>query len=80
MEKTSQSALIRRRDKEGISKIVFLSGKITGDPRYQEKFFLAQCMLQRRGYIVLPGVLPTPWITNQYMRICFSTSTLPILS
>ena len=72
MEKTSQSAIKHRRDEAGISKVVFLSGKITGDKHYREKFFLAQCELQRRGYIVLnPAVLPNGMDYSQYMRICF---------
>ena len=72
MEKTNQSARIIRRDEAEMSKIVFLSGKITADPHYREKFFLAQCELQRRGYIVLnPAVLPDGMDYSQYMRICF---------
>ncbi len=40
-------------------KTAFLSGKITNDPHYKNKFFSATAELEARGYIVLnPAMLP----------------------
>ena len=43
--------------------IVFISGKITGDANYRDKFQNAQRFLEKQGYMVLsPAVLPwIPW-------------------
>lgn len=51
--------------------IVYLAGKITGDPGYREKFRAAREKLEAQGYTVLdPSVLPDGLTAVDYMRIC----------
>lgn len=51
--------------------IVYIAGKITGDPDYREKFHAAEVRLRERGYTVLnPAVLPEGLTYEAYMRIC----------
>ncbi len=53
--------------------IVYIAGKITGDPTYREKFAHAQEVLERRGYVVLnPALLPEGMKPKDYMRICMA--------
>ena len=55
------------------SKIVFISGAISGDPDYKAKFAAAEKLLTERGYIVLnPTVLPEKMPYEKLMEICFS--------
>lgn len=51
---------------------VFISGKITGDNGYKEKFKRAEIRLKREGHIVLnPTVLPeTGFEHEEYLYIC----------
>ena len=52
---------------------VYIAGKITGDPGYQDKFLKAKLQLHQRGYIVLnPAELPEGMSPADYMRICFA--------
>lgn len=52
---------------------VYIAGKITGDPGYQDKFSGAEARLHQLGYIVLnPAELPEGMATGDYMRICFA--------
>lgn len=52
---------------------VYIAGKITGDPGYQDKFLKAEILLHQRGYIVLnPAELPEGMSPADYMRICFA--------
>lgn len=54
-------------------KVVFISGPITGVPRYWEAFERAEDMLNGLGYIALtPSRLPTGMDNSQYMRICLA--------
>ena len=55
-------------------KRVYLSGKITGDPLYREKFAAAAAFLENEGYIVMnPAVLPYPGFGHaEYMEICYA--------
>lgn len=50
---------------------VFITGKITGDPNYREKFNKAQKELEEQGYIVLnPAFLPPYGFEYEaYMRM-----------
>ena len=50
---------------------VYLSGKISGDPNYREKFAAAAQELENAGFIVLnPAVLPQEGFSwEAYMRI-----------
>lgn len=56
-------------------RVVFLSGAITHDKNYREKFGLAEQVLGEMGYIVLnPAVLPDGLEYDEYLR-----STLAML-
>lgn len=53
--------------------IIYIAGKITGDPNYKEKFDIAATSLELQGHIVLnPAELPEGLLPADYMRICFS--------
>jgi len=55
------------------SKIIYIAGKITGDPDYREKFAAAEERLWGEGYIVLsPAWMPEGMTKADYMRICFA--------
>ena len=50
---------------------VYIAGRITGDPRYREKFAEAEAALREVGHIPLnPAVLPEGMEPADYMRIC----------
>lgn len=52
---------------------IFLSGKITGDPFYSDKFKRVELFYAALGYIVLnPAMLPKGMEDADYMRICFA--------
>mgnify|MGYP001755088154 CR=1 FL=1 len=52
---------------------IFISGKITGDPKYKAKFAAAENFYKKMGYIVLnPAVLPEGMPPADYMHICFA--------
>ena len=54
--------------------ILYLSGAITSDPHFREKFADAQMVLEELGYIVInPCILPAGMTYEQYMKIdlCF---------
>lgn len=54
-------------------RIIFLSGKITGDPDYKAHFADAEQFYKNKGYIVLnPAKLPEGMAPEDYMRICFA--------
>jgi hypothetical protein len=51
-------------------RVVFLSGAISSDNGYQDKFTYASITLQRMGYVVLnPALLPDGLQHDQYLRI-----------
>ncbi len=53
--------------------VIFLSGKITGDPNYKEKFDEAQRKIERIDLVVLnPAKLPAGLFPGDYARICFA--------
>lgn len=53
--------------------IIYIAGKITGEPNYKEKFEAAAMNLEAQGHIVLnPAELPEGMRTADYMRICFA--------
>lgn len=53
--------------------VVYLAGKIDGDPNYKEKFRKAAEQLESRGYIVLnPATLPKGMRKEKYMPICLA--------
>jgi len=50
--------------------VLYLSGAITSDPHYREKFADAQMVLEELGYIVInPCILPAGMTYEQYMKI-----------
>lgn len=50
--------------------VVYIAGRITGDPDYKEKFMWAEESLKERGFTVLnPAVLPKGLTSEDYMRI-----------
>ena len=64
---------------------VYIAGRITGDPRYREKFAEAEAALREVGHIPLnPAVLPEGMEKADYMRICTamldSADTISLLS
>ena len=53
--------------------IIYLAGKITGNPEYRKQFAAAKAELEAKGYIVLnPAELPEGMSKAAYMRICFA--------
>ena len=57
-------------------KKVFISGKITGDPNYREKFDKVEKELTAQGHLVMnPSVFPEGFRWEDYMKI-----TLAMLS
>ena len=51
-------------------KKVFISGKITGDPNYREKFDKAEKELTEKGFLVMnPAIFPEGFTWDQYMKI-----------
>lgn len=52
---------------------IYIAGKITGDPKYFEKFWRAETELKKQGYVILnPALLPEKMTPMDYMRICFA--------
>lgn len=53
--------------------IIYLAGKITGNPEYRQQFAAAKAELEAEGHIVLnPAELPDGMSPAAYMRICFA--------
>lgn len=53
--------------------ILFLSGKISGDPNYKAKFDAAADELTAQGHIVLnPTILPPDLPYEKLMELCFA--------
>lgn len=53
--------------------IVFISGKITGDPQYRCKFADAETVISNLGHVVLnPSIIPDGIEHETRMRICFA--------
>ena len=53
--------------------VVFISGKITGEPDYHRKFDLVEYELLKRNYIPLnPSCLPCGMRNSQYTLICMA--------
>ncbi len=54
-------------------RVIYISGPITGVPKYYEAFEAMEDELSALGYIPLsPARLPTGMTPEQYMRICFA--------
>lgn len=52
---------------------IYIAGKITGDPKYRERFREEAERLEGLGHIVLnPAELPEGMSKAEYMRICFA--------
>ena len=53
--------------------IIYLAGKITGNPEYRQQFAAAKMELEAEGHTVLnPAELPEGMSKAAYMRICFA--------
>ena len=53
--------------------IVYLAGKIKGDPAYKQKFNSYKEVIESRGHVVLnPAVLPFGMPDEKYMPICIA--------
>ena len=53
-----------------MKKIIYISGKITGDPHYKAKFRRAERYLKKQGYIVInPAYMPAGLTFDQYMSV-----------
>lgn len=53
--------------------IIYIAGKITGDPNYKQKFYKLEAKIRSEGNIVLnPSLLPSGMTNEKYMKICFS--------
>ena len=51
----------------------YIAGKISGDPKYYEKFQTAETALTWEKFIVLnPAELPKGMRPGDYMRVCFA--------
>jgi hypothetical protein len=59
---------------DSIKKVVFISGMISDDKDYQEKFAEAEKTLTEQGYIVLnpAKAIPSEFIWSKAMMICFA--------
>lgn len=52
---------------------IYIAGKITGDPKYRDRFRGEAEKLEGMGHIVLnPAELPEGMSKAEYMRICFA--------
>lgn len=52
---------------------IYIAGKITGDPKYRDRFRGEAEKLEGLGHIVLnPAELPEGMSKAEYMRICFA--------
>lgn len=52
---------------------IYIAGKITGDPKYRDRFRDEAERLEGLGHIVLnPAELPEGMSKAEYMRICFA--------
>lgn len=52
---------------------IYIAGKITGDPKYRDRFREEAEKLEGLGHIVLnPAELPEGMSKAEYMRICFA--------
>lgn len=50
--------------------IIYLAGRITGDPEYRNKFMEAEAKLKEQGHVVLnPAVLPLGMLYHSYTHI-----------
>lgn len=60
--------------KGGVDVIVYLAGRISGDPEYRKKFRAAARRLERSlGAVVLnPGEHPEGMKPEDYLQLCFS--------
>lgn len=56
---------------------VYICGKITGDPDFKKKFYLAEYNFTSLGFVVLnPASLPAGLEYEDYMEICLSMVTV----
>ena len=52
---------------------VYIAGRITNEPNYEEKFERAKAYLEAQGHVVLsPCILPKGLTPGDYIRICLA--------
>ena len=52
---------------------IYISGEITNDPNYKEKFAETEEYLKAKGYVIMnPAILPEGFDYEDYMTICFA--------
>ena len=52
---------------------IYIAGKITGDPKYREKFAAMKTNLQKKNTVVMnPAELPEGMTPADYMKICLA--------
>jgi len=52
---------------------IYISGEITNDPNYKEKFAKAEEYLKAKGHVIMnPAILPEGFEYEDYMTICFA--------
>lgn len=53
--------------------VIYIAGKMAGDPDYKTKFDAAESYLTRKGWTVLnPACLPEGLLPGKYMPICLA--------
>ncbi len=56
---------------------IYIAGKISGDPAYQDKFERAAEQLRAEGHVVLsPALLPSGLENEEYMTICVTMMSI----
>ncbi|MBR5845532.1 MAG: DUF4406 domain-containing protein [Rikenellaceae bacterium] len=57
----------------GSKKVIYIAGRISGEPGYKEAFRQAAVELRTRGFIVLnPATLPSNLDNGRAMKICLA--------
>lgn len=56
---------------------IYISGKITGEDDYEDKFLLAAAALVGKGHIVMnPAILPTGFAWDDYMTVALAMQSV----
>ena len=57
----------------GKQKVIYIAGRISGEPGYKEAFRLVATELRTRGFVVLnPATLPSALDNGRAMKICMA--------
>lgn len=56
---------------------IYISGKITGDEDYEDKFWLAEAALVGKGHLVMnPAILPPGFVWDDYMTVALAMQSV----